>query len=205
MSQVFWCQRDTAPRGAPALFLDRDGVVVEEVGYLHRVEDVRLLPGAAEVVQAAQRARLGVGLVTNQAGIGRGYYGWDEFRAVQDEIARQLGLGPEPFDFVAACGAHPDASVPVQRIADHAWRKPNPGMLQMARLTLGVDLGRSVLVGDQMSDLQAGRAAGVGRLVHVRTGHGAAGEEGVAAFAAEHPEVVRLESLSEVPAALGWR
>lgn len=179
MSQIFWRQRAGARTHAPCLFLDRDGVVVEEVGYLHRAEDVRLLPGAAEVIAAARERGWAVGLVTNQAGVGRGYYDWTAFAAVQAVIAEQLGLGPEPFDFVAACGAHPEAAHDHLRIADHPWRKPNPGMLLMAAQALSLDMPASIMVGDQLTDLQAGLAAGVGRVAHVLTGHGAEAREGV--------------------------
>src|SRR6267142_4051683 len=86
-------------RGGPALFLDRDGVVVEEVDYLHRVEDIAVCATAAAVISAANANAVPVVLVTNQAGIGRGYYGWAEFRAVQEAI--QSALAPE--------GAHFDA------------------------------------------------------------------------------------------------
>ena len=129
MSQIYWHERAHAPHGVPCLFLDRDGVVVEEVHYLHRRGDVRLLNGAAALIEAARTRGWAAGLVTNQAGIGRGYYGWADFESVQEEIAAQLGLGPEPFDFVAACGAHPEAPGAFHRIANHSWRKPNPGMI----------------------------------------------------------------------------
>ena len=206
MSQVFWRQRDDARRFAPCLFLDRDGVVVEEVGYLHRPEDVRVLPGAAETIAAARARGFAVGLVTNQAGIGRGYYDWDDFAAVQQVIAEQLALGAEPFDFVAACAAHPQASHDCMRIADHAWRKPNVGMLRMAETSLSLDVPNSIMVGDQLTDLQAGLAAGVGRVVHVRTGHGVDARPGVEAFvqASPNPSVLLTESLAEAPRALGW-
>jgi D-glycero-D-manno-heptose 1,7-bisphosphate phosphatase len=87
-----WCQllrpeQAAVLRGRAALFLDRDGVLVEEVGYLHRPEEVRLIPGAADLIAAANRAGLPVVLITNQAGIGRGYYGWAEFQATQERIA----------------------------------------------------------------------------------------------------------------------
>src|SRR3954451_23738033 len=79
-----WCEiSPRCNRGGPGLFLDRDGVVVEEVDYLHRVEDIAISAAAAAVISAANVIMVPVVLVTNQAGIGRGYYGWAEFRAVQ--------------------------------------------------------------------------------------------------------------------------
>lgn len=206
MSQVFWFERDEARRGVPCLFLDRDGVVVAEVNYLHRAADVSLLDGAAALIGAARRAGWCVGLVTNQAGIGRGYYDWAAFFAVQHEIALRLGLGPEPFDFVAACGSHPDAADPFHRVGNHSWRKPNAGMLRMAAGALDLDLAASVLVGDQVSDLQAGAAARVGRLIHVETGHGPRERAAVEAFAETpgHPPLDRVRDLVEARGRLGW-
>jgi len=204
MSQVFWRRSDSAATDRPALFLDRDGVVVEEVNHLGRPKDVRVLNGAREVVGGARRVGCAIGLVTNQAGVGRGYYDWNAFEAVQAELEAQLGLGPEPFDFVAACGTHPEAALPELRVPNHPWRKPAPGMLLKAAEALRLDLASSVMVGDQLTDLQAGLAAGVGHLVHVRTGHGASGRDAVEAFAAEGPRVTLLASLADLPGALGW-
>jgi D-glycero-D-manno-heptose 1,7-bisphosphate phosphatase len=205
MSQIYWFQRENAARGCPCLFLDRDGVVVEEVNYLHRVEDVHILGGAAGLISSARARGWAVGLITNQAGIGRGYYDWTAFNIVHDEIVARLGAGPEPFDFVAACGAHPEAVSPFHRIANHSWRKPNAGMITMAANALNLDLAASALIGDQLSDLHAGAAAHVGRILHVKTGHGDLQTKEVAAFAAAHPGSVGLVAdLTEARSYLGW-
>jgi HAD superfamily hydrolase (TIGR01662 family) len=86
-SQGVWCQilRRPAP-GRAALFLDRDGTVVKETGYLCRVDDIVLIPGAGEVISTANQRGIAVVMVTNQSGIGRGYYSWPEFKSVQDAI-----------------------------------------------------------------------------------------------------------------------
>lgn len=204
MSQIFWRQRADARTHVPCLFLDRDGVVVEEVGYLHRAEDVRILPGASEAIASARGQGWAVGLVTNQAGVGRGYYDWPAFAAVQSVIAEHLGLGSEPFDFVAACGTHPQAAHDHLRIADHSWRKPNPGMLKMAADTLSIDMSASILVGDQLTDMQAGFSGGVGRLVHVRSGHGSTSRAAVEAYSAGlgSSAVSFIDGLSRLPALL---
>src|SRR3974390_2584337 len=90
-SQGIWCQilRRPVP-GRPALFLDRDGAMVEDLGYLRRVDDVVVIPRAAEVIAAANQRNVTVIIVTNQSGIGRGYYGWTEFKSVQDIIVALL-------------------------------------------------------------------------------------------------------------------
>lgn len=175
-----WCERRRqAPPASPrALFLDRDGVVVEEVGYLHRPEEVRLEPGAAALCRAARAAGWAVVLVTNQSGIGRGRYGWQAFRATQQEIERQLAAegAPEPFDLVVACPHHPEGAAPY-RHPDPPGRKPNPGMLLRALSLLSLDPAESWIVGDRALDLEAGRRAGLAGGVHLRRGHGAeAGE-----------------------------
>src|SRR5262245_61929462 len=92
-SEGVWCQIIRRPTpGRPALFLDRDGAVVEETGYLCRVDDIVVIPGAAEVIAAANQRSIAVIMVTNQSGIGRGYYGWAEFKSVQDAIIASLAI-----------------------------------------------------------------------------------------------------------------
>lgn len=205
MSQVYWFEKDGARRGGPCLFLDRDGVVVQEVSYLHRREDVRILDGAVELIDSARRRGWAVGLVTNQAGIGRGYYDWPAFSGVQDEIVARLDLGPSPFDFVAACASHPEAADPFHRIENHSWRKPNAGMLRMAACALDLDLPSSVLVGDQLCDIRAAASAQVERVFHVGTGHGCEQRAAIEAFARDHGfPVISVANLAEVRSYLGW-
>ncbi|OEO29698.1 hypothetical protein VW23_001890 [Devosia insulae DS-56] len=158
--------------GGPALFLDRDGVVVEESHYLGRAEDVVMIPGVAEAIAEVNRLHIAVVLVTNQAGIARGYYDWSGFAAVQTEISRHLAASGARLDAVFACAYHGEGHEPY-RISGHAWRKPGAGMLVAAADMLGIDLRASCLIGDTVTDLQAGRRAGLGRVTLVTTGHGA--------------------------------
>lgn len=158
-------------RDRPCLFLDRDGVIVEEVDYLHRIEDLRLIPGVSSAVAHANEMGIPVALVTNQAGIGRGYYGWREFLAIQNEIMAALREDNARFDMVLACAYHRDGLADYN-VENHPWRKPNSGMLREAECVMGVDLSRSFIVGDNRTDLQAGRAAGLSRGALVLTGHG---------------------------------
>ena len=208
MKDTYWWRKASARTHRPCLFLDRDGVVVEEVNYLSDPRDVRLLVGVRDLIRAAVDRGWIVGLVTNQAGVGRGYYDWTQFEAVQAEVARQLDMGEEPFDFIAACGAHPEAVHDVLRITDHAWRKPAPGMLCHAVQALDIDVSRSVMIGDQITDLRAGLAAGVERVVHVRTGHGEVSRDASVKWATtlDDPSVVLwMEDLSTAVETLGWR
>ena len=157
-----WCQQFTppAPEDAllPALFLDRDGVVVEDVEYLHRVEDIRLVGGVDKTIAAFNQNNLPVVMVTNQSGIGRGLYGWQDFAVVQDHIMEALGVLGARIDMVLACAYHEDAQPPYKK-ADHSWRKPNSGMLLAAAEHGKINLAQSWIVGDQASDIEAGRAA----------------------------------------------
>jgi len=165
--------RSAAPeRPTPALFLDRDGVIVEETGYLCDPGQVRVLDGAAELVDRARRLGMLVIEVTNQAGIGYGRYGWPEFCAVENHIRDLLAAsGGARLDAAFACPYQKNA-VAEYAVDDHPWRKPNPGMLLEAARLLNVDLARSALVGDKTSDLEAARAAGLERAWLVQSGHG---------------------------------
>ena len=155
----------------PAVFLDRDGTLNEEVGYLSRPEDLRLLPGAAAAVARLNARGVPVVVVTNQSGIGRGYYGWQDFSAVMSRMGTLLALENARIDAIYA-SPHHEAGQGEYAVADHPDRKPNPGMLQRAAEEHGLDLARSWMVGDKAIDVEAGRRAGC-RACLVRTGYGA--------------------------------
>ncbi len=169
-------------RGRAALFLDRDGAVVQEVNYLHRAQDVRVIPGAVDVIRRANKAGIPVIVTTNQAGIGRRYYAWEHFAEVQDRLIADLAAGDARIDAVYACPHHADARPPYQH-PDHPARKPNPGMMFMARDNLGIVLNGSWIIGDRAIDLRAGRNAGLAGGTHVRTGHGTRSNERETALA----------------------
>ena len=169
-------------QGRAALFLDRDGVLVEEAHYLHKVEDVQLTPNAASVVKRANDLDVPVILVTNQAGVGYGYFGWDAFVQVQTRILGDLADGGAKVDGVFACPFHVKAQG-VYVHDNHPARKPNPGMLWLARERMGVDVAASWIVGDRALDMEAGKNAGCQGGVHVLTGHGSKEGERAAALA----------------------
>ncbi len=167
-----WCEVLRRPaNGAPALFLDRDGVVVEEVEYLCRAEDVFLIPAAETTIAMANAMDVAVIIVTNQSGIGRARYEWTHFAEVQREILAKLSVSGAFVDAVYAAPHHPDGRGK-WRHADHPARKPNPGMLTRAASELGIDLARSWLIGDKCIDIVAARRAGLAGALHVLTGHG---------------------------------
>jgi D-glycero-D-manno-heptose 1,7-bisphosphate phosphatase len=188
-SQGVWCQilRRPVP-GRPALFLDRDGTVVEETDYLRRVDKIVVIPGAAEVIAAANRQSVPVIMITNQSGIGRGYYGWAEFKSVQDAIVASLAIEGARIDAVYACAHHPQGEGYLAH-PDHPARKPKPGMLLQAASALTLDLKSSWLVGDKAIDVEAAKHAGIAGAMQVATGHGMAERQRVAGFATPTFEV----------------
>lgn len=172
--------------GRPCLFLDRDGVVVEETNYLHRLEDVAIIRGVPQAIAKVNALGIPVVMVTNQAGIGRGYYDWGEFRTVQQHIIEGCKSSGAHWDMLLACAYHEDGVPPYDR-AGHPWRKPAPGMLLEAASELRVDLRRSYIVGDTLADLAAGAEAGLAGGALVLTGHGerewaSGGEEALSAY-----------------------
>jgi D-glycero-D-manno-heptose 1,7-bisphosphate phosphatase len=156
----------------PALFLDRDGVINQEVNYLHRPDDVVMIAGTADAIAYANGLQIPVIVITNQAGIARGKYTEAELHAVNRHIANLIS--PAVIDAVYHCPHHPEGIVVALQV-DCDCRKPHPGMLHRAAVELQIDLTRSVFVGDKISDLEAARAAGCGSVL-VRTGYGAAVE-----------------------------
>jgi D-glycero-D-manno-heptose 1,7-bisphosphate phosphatase len=184
-----WCEVLTKPApGRPALFLDRDGTVIEETEYLCRVEDVAMIPGAAGVIAAANKYSVAVVLVTNQAGIGRGYYGWAEFKAVQQAIIAALAAEGARLDAVYACAHHPEGREAFAH-RNHPARKPNPGMLLQAASDLALDFKTSWLVGDKATDVEAAKRACIAGAMQIATGHGIAERQCVAGFATPTFEV----------------
>ncbi|MBX9581285.1 MAG: D-glycero-beta-D-manno-heptose 1,7-bisphosphate 7-phosphatase [Gemmataceae bacterium] len=158
-----------APR--PAVFLDRDGVVIEDGHYVGSVDRVRLVPGSAPAVAALNRAGWVVVVVTNQAGVAKGYFTDESVPVVHAHIGELLAEHGGRVDAFYHCPHHPDGEVAAYRLACDC-RKPKPGMLRRAAAELDLDLGRSWMVGDRVSDLEAGAAVGA-KTVLVRTGYGA--------------------------------
>lgn len=152
-----------------ALFLDRDGVINVEKHYVHRIEDFEFLPGIFELCAQASALGFQLVVVTNQAGIGRGYYTEADFAKLTAwmlDAFRQRGI---TIARVYHCPYHPTAGVGEYR-RESFDRKPEPGMLLKARDELNLDLNHSVLIGDKDSDMEAGRAAGVWYLLKLEVG-----------------------------------
>jgi D-glycero-D-manno-heptose 1,7-bisphosphate phosphatase len=145
----------------PALFLDRDGVLNEDHGYVYRWEDFRWIPGAREVVAAFNRAGWLVIVVTNQSGVGRGFYSEDAVNALHARMSEDLAGAGAHIDAFYYAPHHPDAPVEAYRHPDPPLRKPNPGMILQALQDWPIDRDASLLIGDKPSDLEAALRAGI--------------------------------------------
>ena len=143
-----------------AIFLDRDGVINVEKNYVHRVEDFEFTEGIFEFCALVQRLNFRIFIITNQAGIGRGYYTIEEFDRLTEWMLAQFRARGICIAKVYYCPYHPTSGVGEYR-KDSFERKPNPGMILEAKREFDLDLSKSILVGDKDSDLEAGRAAGV--------------------------------------------
>lgn len=154
----------------PAVFLDRDGTMIHDVGYLRRVEDVQWFPATIDAIRLFNRAGYLVCVTTNQSGIGRGHYTESDLASIHGAMDRVLVEAGARVDGWFYCPHHPQAEL-VEYRAVCECRKPQPGMIRQAEARFPIDLSRSFVVGDKLLDL--GLAVGVGaRGVLVRTGYG---------------------------------
>jgi D-glycero-D-manno-heptose 1,7-bisphosphate phosphatase len=151
------------PKLRPAVFIDRDGTVSEEVGYLNHISRFRMLPAVPAAIRKLNDRGIPAILVTNQSGVGRGYFPESLVHAVHDALRAEL----------AAAGAHLDAIYYCPHVSSDlcACRKPSPGMLERAAAEHALDLERSFVVGDRFGDIELGHRVGA-RSILVRTGYG---------------------------------
>lgn len=161
---------DAMDASAPALFLDRDGTIIEEVNYLQSPEQVRLLPGVGHAIHRINQLGVPVIVVTNQAGVARGLFTLHDVDRVHAHLAALLQSENAVVNAFYICPHHPTAGSGEWRTQCEC-RKPRPGMLLRAAAERNLDLRQSVMIGDKLIDLQAGAAAGC-ETVLVRTGYG---------------------------------
>jgi D-glycero-D-manno-heptose 1,7-bisphosphate phosphatase len=174
----------------PAVFLDRDGTIIEERDYLSRPEEVVVFPGASAALKQLQGAGFLLFIVSNQSGVGRGYFTLAEVEAVNRHLAMELAKAGVRFQKIYVAPEAPDQP--------SRGRKPSPQFLFDARDEFGVDLARSYMIGDKLSDLECGWNAGVNKSLLVRTGYGAE---------LEHKSPAGLENAvitDDITAATGW-
>jgi len=154
----------------PAVFLDRDGTLIEECGYLSRLDGMRFFPWSVDAVRLLNRAGFAVVVLTNQSGVARGYFDEAFVRETHRVLGERIGAGGGRIDAFYYCPHYPGGAVEAYRRSCEC-RKPKPGMLLRAAADLSIDLARSFAVGDRWSDVEAGLAAGA-RGVLVRSGFG---------------------------------
>ena len=168
------------------MFLDRDGTIIQEKDYLSRPEDVVLLPGAVTALNRLQQAGFRLFIVSNQSGIGRGYFTLADVKAVNDHLCAVCARKGLRFDKIYIA---PEAPGSPSR-----GRKPSPQFLFDARDEFVIDLAQSYMIGDKLIDLECGWNAGVKRAILVRTGYGAEVER---AFAAQVSRAVVVDDLAK--------
>lgn len=179
-----------------AVFLDRDGTLVEEAGYLDRLERLVFFPYSVDAVRLLNRANLVVVIVTNQAGIARGIFKEEFVSEAHQHIRARLVAGGARIDGFYYCPHHPEAVIEAYRQSCEC-RKPQPGLLKRAAAELDIRLDRSFVVGDRWHDLEAGERVGA-RGVLVRTGYGKTEE------AAPHARVVPSAIVDNLMEAVSW-
>jgi D-glycero-D-manno-heptose 1,7-bisphosphate phosphatase len=173
-----------------AVFLDRDGTLIEERNYLSRPEDVVVLSGAAAALKRLQDAQFKLFIVSNQSGVGRGYFSLADVERVNQRLLSDLAHAGVRFEKVFIAPEAPDQP--------SRGRKPSPQFLFDARAEFGVDLAQSYMVGDKLIDLESGWNAGVKKCILVRTGYGIELER-----AAPH-SLSTAVVVDDLPAAAAW-
>lgn len=149
------------PMKRPGAFLDRDGVLIVDCGFPHRPDQLVLMPGAAEAVKQLNAAGYVTVIVTNQSGVARGMFSEETMHGFNALLVQRLAEAGARIDAVYACPFHAEAVDDRYRHPDHPDRKPNPGMLLKAVAEHDLDPARSLMIGDQASDMEAARRAGV--------------------------------------------
>ena len=145
--------------GTPGVLVDRDGTLIRDVGYLSRIEQIELLPGAAEALRLLGRAGLKIAIVTNQSAVGRGLLDETGLEEIHREIQRRLAAKGARVDAIYYCPHHPTEAIGSYRLRCDC-RKPDVGMARRAAEELGIDLGRSYVIGDKESDMELAAGAG---------------------------------------------
>lgn len=190
---------DPRSSARPAAFLDRDGTIIEDLGYLGDPAQIRLIPGAVEALRALQGAGFRLVLITNQAGVARGLITEEDVRRVNDALVARLGEAGIRLDGVYYCPHHPEHGPPEYRVQCEC-RKPGPGMIRRAATEANLDPARSVIIGDHSTDAAVARAFPGMRGVLLLTGHGAGQAEKIARGEVERPDHVA----ADLAAAVQW-
>jgi D-glycero-D-manno-heptose 1,7-bisphosphate phosphatase len=179
-----------------AVFIDRDGTISEEVGYINHLSRFRLFPYAASAVKHLNENGWLAIVITNQAGVARGYFSEDTIQKVHAAMTNQLAGNDARLDAIYYCAHHPSVGNPPYRL-DCDCRKPKPGLISRAALDFDIDLEESWMVGDRYSDIELARNAGV-KSMFVLSGYGRGEWEHQRADWKEQPDVVAEDLLEAV-------
>lgn len=153
-----------------AIFLDRDGVIVEDLDYTYRIDQLKLIPGSAEAIKLLNQNDFLIIIVTNQSGIAKGYFTENDTILFNDSMKEKLREYGAHIDAIYCCPHHPDAKIEKYK-TDCDCRKPKPGMLKKAEKKFDIDLIQSFIIGDRLSDIEAGKCVGC-KAIMVLTGYG---------------------------------
>lgn len=154
----------------PAVFIDRDGTISEEVGYVNHPSRFRVFPYSAEAIRILNETGWLAIVITNQAGVARGYFAEDVIVKIHDQLTRDLENGSARLDAIYYCAHHPSVGEPPYRL-DCDCRKPRPGLIQQAARDFEIDLASSWMAGDRYSDVELARNAGL-RSAFLLSGYG---------------------------------
>jgi len=153
-----------------AVFLDRDGTIIEDVGYLNNPNDIKFIPGSIEAIKQLNKTGYKVIVITNQSGVARGLIAEDMLQTIDKTMQKHILSGGAHLDAIYYCPHHPEHGVyPYKQACE--CRKPHPGLIKRARRDLNIDLSQAFMIGDKVSDIEAGKRAGT-KTIFVTTGRG---------------------------------
>ena len=150
----------------PALFFDRDGVIIKDKHYISKPQDVEISEGIKKLLNISKNSGWLNIVITNQSGISKGFFNWKDYEKVTNEIFLKIN------DLSLIDGIYANGEAPNKETQIDSWRKPNPNMILKAAEDFNIDIDNSIIIGDRLSDLEAGKRAGIKKFVHVLTGHG---------------------------------
>lgn len=182
----------------PAVFLDRDGTINEQMGYINHISRFQLLPGIEDAIRCLNELHIPVIVVTNQSGLARGYFPAALLDQVHQKMEKQLAAAGAHVDGIYICPHHPEAKEKKYRI-DCNCRKPKTGLLEQAAVELNIDLTASFVVGDRWSDIRCGKAVGA-RSILVLTGYG----KGDAKYIGPNQKVQPDHTAENMQQAVNW-
>ncbi len=185
----------------PALFLDRDGVLIEDCNYISNPSDIILEKCSKKLIRFAYQQGWFIVVVSNQSGISRKFLTWNDYLKITKKMIFLFGE-PNPFSAIYANSQGPNSE-------SNFWRKPNPNMILRASEKLNIDLQNSILIGDRESDILAGLNSGIRFLIHTKTGHGIEERKDIIKLKEEKKEkkfeFINIDNLCKFPTKLLYK